>query len=208
MLVISRGLNGGVRVGENIKVKVLRISQRRVTLGIDAPAEVSVRREEVADQQGERIEAEIDLRVLVVEDTPVHALLIERFLTNRGVKNVVRTSTGEDALRLLKLAGEDIAPKPDLILLDLQLPGVSGYEVLQTVRSSPELKLIPVVILSCSDADEDVSRCIAAGANAYVAKSERYDEFRRSIMRITDFWSQARRVTSRPNGKKLETAGS
>ncbi len=196
MLVISRCLNSAVRIGDNVIVKVLRIGQKRVTLGVDAPPEVSVRREEVSDQPPATREAvpALDLRVLVVEDTPVHALLIERVLSRRGVKNVVRTSCGEDAIRLLSLARENKALKPDLVLLDLQLPGVSGLHVLEAVKSVPALASIPVVVLSCSDSDEEVSRCMAAGANAFVAKSESYENFRQSVLRITDFWSQVRSV--------------
>src|SRR5580765_4786008 len=99
MLVISRCLNSAIRIGDNVKVKVLRLGQRRVTLGVDAPSEVQVRRDELAGDNGQPSETgpapELDLRVLVVEDTPVHALLIERILSKRGVKNIVRTSSGE-----------------------------------------------------------------------------------------------------------------
>jgi CheY-like chemotaxis protein len=132
--------------------------------------------------------------VLVVEDTPVHALLIERILSKRGVKNIVRTSSGEDAIRLLSLSREGKALKPDLVLLDLQLPGVSGFHVLETIKSAGALRSIPVVVLSCSDSDADVSRCMEAGANAFVSKAESYDNLRQSILRITDFWSQVRKV--------------
>lgn len=199
MLVISRCLNSAIRIGDNVKVKVLRLGQRRVTLGVEAPAEVQVRRDELSPETpGSREESaqvpELDLRVLVVEDTPVHALLIERILTKRGVKNIVRTSSGEDAIRLLSLSREGKALKPDLILLDLQLPGVSGFQVLEMVKSAAALRSIPVVVLSCSDSDADVSRCMEAGANAFVSKAESYDNLRQSILRITDFWSQVRKV--------------
>ena len=198
MLVISRCLNSAVRIGENVTIKVLRIGQKRITLGVDAPPEVTVRRDEVVDAarpaNGGADLPGLDLRVLVVEDTPVHALLIERVLSRRGVKNIVRTSCGEDAIRLLTLARESKALKPDLILLDLQLPGVSGLQVLETAKSHPALRSIPVVVLSCSDSDEEVARCMAAGANAFVAKSESYDNMRQAILRITDFWSQVRKV--------------
>jgi carbon storage regulator CsrA len=204
MLVISRCLNSGIRIGDNVRIKVLRLGHKRVTLGVDAPAEVQVRRDEVVDQDSSR-EApathEVPLRVMVVEDTPVHALLIERVLSHRGVKNVVRTSTGEDAIRLLSLARINEALRPDLVLLDLQLPGISGHQVLETIKSVPALCSIPVVILSCTDSDEEVARCMAAGANAFVAKSPEYEKFRASLIRITDFWTQVR-TTSRPSGDR------
>jgi chemotaxis family two-component system response regulator Rcp1 len=198
MLVISRCLNSAIRIGDNVKVKVLRLGQRRVTLGVDAPPEVTVRRDELPSDGGapvrEEVIPEIDLRVLVVEDTPVHALLIERILSKRGVKNIVRTSSGEDAIRILSLSRDGRALKPDLVLLDLQLPGVSGFHVLEAIKSANALRSIPVVVLSCSDSDADVSRCMEIGANAFVSKAESYDNLRQSILRITDFWSQVRKV--------------
>jgi len=197
MLVISRCLNSAIRIGDNVKVKVLRLGQRRVTLGVDAPPEVTVRRDELTHEHApprEESVPELDLRVLVVEDTPVHALLIERILSKRGVRHIVRTSSGEDAIRLLSLSREGLAHKPDLVLLDLQLPGVSGFQVLEAIKSAHSLRAIPVVVLSCSDSDADVSRCMEIGANAFVSKAENYDTLRQSILRITDFWSQVRKV--------------
>ena len=199
MLVISRCLNSAIRIGDNVRVKVLRLGQRRVTLGIDAPSEIQVRRDELSAETLQHREdngqqPELDLRVLVVEDTPVHALLIERILSRRGVKNIVRTSSGEDAIRLLSLSREGKALKPDLVLLDLQLPGVSGFHVLETIKSASALRSIPVVVLSCSDSDSDVARCLEAGANAFISKADNYEDFRRSVIKITDFWSQAARM--------------
>jgi carbon storage regulator CsrA len=199
MLVISRSLNSVIRIGENVKVKVLRLGQRRVTLGIDAPTDIQVRRDELtpeyAAHKEERVSQQAsDLRVLVVEDTPVHALLIERVLTKRGIRNIVCATTGEDAIQLLTLGREGRALKPDLVLLDLQLPGISGFHVLEAIKSAAALRSIPVVVLSCSDSDADVTRCLEAGANAFVSKAESYDNLRQSILRITDFWSQVRKV--------------
>jgi carbon storage regulator CsrA len=196
MLVISRSVDEAIRISDTIRVKVLKLGQRRVTLGVEAPSEVAVRRDEVMEHEGmaEQITPQSDLRVLVVEDTPVHALLIERVLSKRGIKNIVRTTSGEDAMRLLELAAQSQVPRPDLILLDLQLPGVSGDKVLEQIKGTPSLRAIPVVVLSCSDSDTDVARCLAAGANAFISKADNYEEFRRSVIKITDFWSQAARL--------------
>lgn len=207
MLVISRCLNSGIRIGENVRVKVLRLGQKRVTLGVDAPAEVQVRRDEVADQDTTRetpVARELPLRVMVVEDTPVHALLIERVLSHRGVKNVVRTSTGEDAIRLLSLARINEALRPDLVLLDLQLPGISGHQVLETIKSVPALASIPVVILSATDSDDEVARCMSAGANAYITKSPEYEKFRGALIRIVDFWSHVRSAMRPPGDQSAD----
>lgn len=197
MLVISRGIDEAIRISDTVRVKVLKLGQRRVTLGIEAPSDVAVRRDEVLAQDGGDMTPAVpqsDLRVLVVEDTPVHALLIERVLSKRGIKNIVRTTSGEDAIRLLNLAGGGQVPRPDLILLDLQLPGVSGEKVLERIKSTPQLRSIPVVVLSCSDSESDVARCLEAGANAFISKADNYEDFRRSVIKITDFWSQAARL--------------
>lgn len=188
MLVISRGLNGGIRIGECIKVRVLRISQRRVTLGVDSPPEMAVTREEQAPPAQPPQEPALDTRILMVEDTPVHALLIERFLTHQGVKDVIRTSTGEDALRFLSVARNTKEKLPDLVLLDLILPGISGLEVIKGIRSNFGYK-VPVVVLTASH--DLYEEAMAAGANAYIQKSERYDEFRRQILSVVDFWCKA-----------------
>lgn len=127
---------------------------------------------------------------LVVEDTPIHLMLIERALRKTGVKAILRTPSGEEALQLLRRARDDTSVRPDLILLDLQLPGVSGFHLLVTIKSLPSLRGIPVVVLSCSDSESDIARCMAAGAEAFVAKPEDYQRFRQAIIEIVDFWRQ------------------
>ena len=197
MLVISRCTNSAIRIGDQIKIKVLRLGQRRVVLGVDAPSDVRVRRDELLSEACDRSESParaLDLRVLVVEDDPAHARLIEHGLRSRGVKHVVRTASGVDAIRLLRLSGEHKAIRPDLVLLNLQLPDVSGFHVLRTIKTTAPLRSIPVVVLGGSDSDADVARCMESGANAFVSKAESDDRFRQSIMRIADFWSGVRRV--------------
>lgn len=198
MLVLTRCLNDAIRIGHDIRVKVLGIGTRRVMLGIEAPQELRVSREDV--DQAEHLPAEerspgrIQLSVLVVEDTPMHAKLIEKALEKFGVSRVVVATTGEEAIRVLARGRDTNDFKPDLVLLDLHLPGLSGFEVLQLMRSVAAFRHTPVVILTSSDVQSDVSRCIDAGANAFISKSESYDEFRASVRRIADFWRQARKV--------------
>lgn len=198
MLVLTRCLNDAIRIGSDIRVKVLGIGTRRVMLGIDAPQELRVSREDInqgaKDQQEERTPPRIQLSVLVVEDTAVHAKLIERALEKFGVSQVVVATTGEEAIRVLARGRDTNDFKPDLVLLDLHLPGLSGFEVLQLMRSVAAFKNTPVVILTSSDVESDVSRCIEAGANAFISKSESYDEFRAAVRRIADFWRFARKV--------------
>jgi two-component system, chemotaxis family, response regulator Rcp1 len=196
VLVIQRCLDQVICIGNNIKVKVLKVGQRRVTVGIDAPSSIRVWRDELPTED-EAVQASANgvmFRVLVVEDTPVHAVLIEKALAKWGVAEVVVVSSGEDAIRVLDHGHCGTSFMPDLILLDLQLPGVSGLDVLQLIKNAADLRSIPVVVLSCSDSDEEVSRCMGAGANAFVSKSQRYEDFRQSIFRIADFWSHTRSV--------------
>ncbi|HOB76839.1 MAG TPA: response regulator [Phycisphaerae bacterium] len=198
MLVLTRCLNDAIRIGNDIRVKVLGIGTRRVMLGIDAPQELRVSREDVNQTEKERTEERtpprVQLSVLVVEDTPVHAKLIEKALEKFGVAQVVVAPTGEEAIRILARGRDTNDFKPDLVLLDLHLPGLSGFEVLQLMRSVAAFKNTPVVILTSSDVESDVSRCIEAGANAFISKSESYDEFRAAVRRIADFWRFARKV--------------
>jgi CheY-like chemotaxis protein len=126
--------------------------------------------------------------VLVVEDTPVHLLLIERALRKRGVREILKAASGAEALNLLGKARDDESLRPDLIVLDLQLPGVSGFHVLVAVRSMPDFRDTPIVILTYSDSETDAARCMAAGADAFVSKTDDYDEFRNSVFQIMDLW--------------------
>jgi len=197
VLVISRCIGSSIRIGEDITVKVLKVGRTRVMIGVDAPAAVRVHRDEITDwtdtpEPAPAPAPELDLKVLVVEDTPAHALLMERAMSRRGIQKVVKFSNGEDALRLLSRAASEPAIQPDLVLLDLYLPGVSGYRVLEMVRSMPSLSLIPVIVVSSSQSETDFTRCMQAGANAYLLKPEDGNEFRESIIRTIDFWTHAR----------------
>ncbi|MFG0330868.1 MAG: response regulator [Phycisphaerales bacterium] len=200
MLILERTLNKGVCIGDHIKVRVVEIVGRgRVRLGIDAPRDVPIWREELEAfvRDGRRqdpCEGMSSLRVALVEDNPAHQKIIRRILRDAGASQVAELQTGAEAIEHLDRCDEDEVEKPDLVLLDLNLPDGSGLRVLERLRESERLRTTPVVVLSCADADQTVKPCLAAGANAFVAKSTNLDEFRRSIVRIVDFWSHARRV--------------
>jgi DNA-binding response OmpR family regulator len=132
--------------------------------------------------------------VLVVEDTLLHAALIERALARHAGFHVRIVPSGEQAIEILDSSDQEDGFKPELILLDLNLPRRSGLDVLESIRAMEHYRFTPVVILSCADSETDVSRCIEAGANAFVSKSETYEDFRKSIYRIADFWGHARCV--------------
>lgn len=114
--------------------------------------------------------------ILLVEDTEEHALLIRRGLEDGLLKHrLFRVKDGEEALDFLYNRAEYAAvgdyPKPDIILLDLRLPKLSGNEVLEKIKGDDKLKDIPVVILTVSDQREDILRSLQAGAQSYVLKS-------------------------------------
>jgi len=119
---------------------------------------------------------EKELNILLVEDTEEHALLIKRALEDGMLKpRLFWVHDGEEALDFLynraDYADEKEYPRPDLILLDLRLPGISGIEVLEQIKKEEKLKDIPVTVLTVSDEDEDILRCYQAGARGHVLKS-------------------------------------
>ena len=197
MLLLERCLDTAICIGHNIKVKILRAGAHRVLLGVEAPRDIPVWREELAPPpeavQPRPINA-TPFHVLAVEDNPDHAELIRMALEGCPAVEVTMVPTGEDAIRTLGERHNDKSRPPDLVLLDLQLPGLSGFDVLRLIRSVPALRRTPVVILSCSKNDDDVRKAIEAGANAFVTKAANCAAFNESIFRIADFWSNVRRV--------------
>jgi carbon storage regulator CsrA len=197
MLLLERCLDTAICIGHNIKVKVLKTGAHRVLLGIDAPRDVPVWRDELAppaEVMKDEWRRTTPFRVLAVEDNPDHAELIKLALQACPVAQVTVVRTGEDAIRALGQRESGGSLRPDLVLLDLQLPGLSGFDVLKLIRSVPILRKTPVVVLSCSKNDDDVRRAIEAGANAFVAKASGNAAFNESIFRIADFWSNVRQV--------------
>lgn len=125
--------------------------------------------------------------VLVVEDTAIDLRLILLAL-NAGAarKTITALTDGEQALAHLKLQAH--GAKPDLILLDLNLPRVDGWQVLAACKSDPALKSIPVVVFTTSQADYDVKRCYALGANSFVTKPFDMDAFQAAVALIERYW--------------------
>ncbi len=200
MLVLSRDRDTTVRIGPDVKVKVLSIRKNRVKLGIEAPRDVRVWRDEVVSELAahgfspeEALGTSVDVdrfSSLIIEDDPTHARLISQALVECHVPNPTVLGTGADAVEAL-CGVEDASEKavrPRLVLLDLRLPDMSGLEVLRRIRSTPQIQTTPVVVLSVEDNDSVVNDCLEAGANAFVKKSPDYDEFRRSVARIGAFW--------------------
>jgi CheY-like chemotaxis protein len=136
--------------------------------------------------------------VLLVEDDAGDALITEEAFEHHKVFNRLhRVRDGVEALEFLRHEGEYAdAPRPGLILLDLNLPRMDGHEVLAEIKEDADLRRIPVVVLTTSGADEDVLRSYQLHANAYVTKPVGFDAFVAAIRQIDDFFIT---VVARPS---------
>jgi len=130
------------------------------------------------------------IEILLVEDNPGDVRLIQEALRDGKVWNNPHVVTdGEAALDFVYRRGTFTdAPRPDMILLDLNLPKKDGREVLATIKGDPELKRIPVVVLTTSKEEEDGLRAYNLAANCYVTKPVEFDQFMKVIRMIEDFW--------------------
>ncbi|MER6817207.1 response regulator [Spirillospora sp. NPDC000708] len=139
------------------------------------------------------------ITVLLVEDDPGDELMTrEAFEHNKvgSALHVVRD--GAEALDYLYRRGDHAAvPRPDLVLLDLNLPKRDGREVLEEIKSHPDLAAIPVVVLTTSSAEEDILRSYRLHANAYVTKPVDFDQFINAIRQIDDFFVTVVRLPAR-----------
>ena len=140
-----------------------------------------------------------EIDVLLVEDDPGDVLMTrEAFAENKVANRLAVVSDGESAMRYLRKEGEHAdAPTPDLVLLDLNLPRMDGREVLAAMKSDDVLRSIPVVVLTTSEAEEDVLRSYALHANAYVTKPVDFERFIAVVRQIDDFFVQVVRLPGR-----------
>jgi CheY-like chemotaxis protein len=143
-----------------------------------------------------------NLRVLVAEDNEDHLFLTKRALeqTNTTVHlEVAGVRDGEEALDFFYRRGKhEGAERPHLVLLDLKMPKVNGLEVLQKLKSDPELRSIPVVVLTSSDRPEDVEAAYREGTNSYVTKPVSPSGMRDGLREITDYWMQVAALPEPP----------
>lgn len=130
------------------------------------------------------------VNILLVEDNPADARLIEEVFKDTNVKNrIFVVKDGVEAMDFLYNENNYVdAPKPEIILLDLNLPRKDGREVLKEVKANEDLKSIPIVILTTSSAKEDVIRTYNNHANCYITKPVDFDQFLQVINAIEDFW--------------------
>ena len=133
------------------------------------------------------------INILLVEDNEDHIELTKRALRENGLANDMFTvKDGQEALDFLYRKGEysdkTKSPRPGLILLDVKMPKVDGFEVLRKIKSDPDLKLIPVIMLTTSSREEEIVKGYENGANSYVTKPVDFRDFVDRIKNIRLYW--------------------
>ncbi|WP_433087671.1 response regulator [Dactylosporangium sp. CA-052675] len=136
--------------------------------------------------------------ILLVEDDPGDELMAREAFEDDALSSDLHVARdGQEALDFLYRRGRHAsAPRPDFILLDLNLPRVDGRQVLRQVKSDAAVASIPVVVLTTSSAVEDVVACYGAHSNAYITKPSGYDEFVDVVRQINQFWMDTARLPS------------
>ncbi|MDH3717316.1 MAG: response regulator [Planctomycetota bacterium] len=131
--------------------------------------------------------------VLVIEDSPEDYEATRRALLKSGMRDGIKhCQDGDEALDYLyrrkQFADPEKSPRPGIILLDLNMPGTDGREVLEEIKKDEELRNIPIIVLTTSTDERDIEACYAAGANSYVQKPVGLEGFMEAIQRLHDYW--------------------
>jgi CheY-like chemotaxis protein len=131
--------------------------------------------------------------ILIVEDNDSDYEAVIRFLRKTHIANqVIRCKDGDEALDYLyrrgRFSDSQVSPRPGIILLDLNLPGTDGKDVLADIKGNSDLRQIPVIVLTTSADERDVQSCYGMGANSYMTKRIDAREFMGAIERMSDFW--------------------
>lgn len=142
-------------------------------------------------------------RILLVEDSPAQQALTRRALEDSRVDaELYVVDDGVAALQYLRNQGDyadaSVHPRPDIILLDLNMPRMDGHAVLGELKQDPGLANIPVTVLTTSNADSDVTASYARGANAFVTKPAEYDKFVMLLAALGQFWAHFVRTAPPP----------
>lgn len=132
-------------------------------------------------------------QILLIEDNEAHAELIIHGLQDSGMPVTVNhVMNGEQALNYVlqreTFAGQGTAPRPDLVLIDLRIPRVDGLDVIRTIKTTPELVRIPVVVLTSSDAEADIGRSYDYHANSFLVKPMDFRQFTQLLKDIVNYW--------------------
>ena len=126
------------------------------------------------------------LDVLLIEDNLIEVMKMERAISSLGLNHIINVANnGEEALEIL----EDNQQWPDLILLDLNMPRISGIEFLMILKNNDDLKHIPTVILTTSDNQKDIEECYRIGVSGYIVKPLKYYDYVDKIQNVLSYWS-------------------
>lgn len=136
--------------------------------------------------------------IALVEDNPADAEMLKVALQEAGANvNIVILRTGAEALAYLLGNDDSKSPLCDLVILDLNLPKVSGFEVLEKIRGADSLKALPVVMMSGSKNREEIDRCYSLGANAYISKPTHLSEIYETAAKLMNFWFDCAQIPTR-----------
>jgi two-component system response regulator len=134
---------------------------------------------------------DVQQTILIVEDSDDdYEATVRAFKKTGNLKNpLARVDNGQSALDFLNQQGEyDRAPRPGIVLLDLNMPGIDGRTVLSEIKSSEKFREIPVVVLTTSSDERDIEACYAEGANTYITKPVDLEGFFKAIERLKEYW--------------------
>ena len=131
-----------------------------------------------------------DIQILLVEDNPGDVRLTMEALRGAKVANELHVvGDGEEAIEFLRRRGRHVdAPRPDIVLLDLNLPRLDGREVLADIKSDPDLAKIPIIVLTSSSAEMDIQQAYKLHANCYISKPVDFNEFIHAVRSLEGFW--------------------
>ena len=134
-----------------------------------------------------------EIEIILIEDNPDDAALTMRAFSESSLfKKMVHLKNGQEAIDYLfngaEFDGSIFDHHPKVILLDLKMPKVDGTEVLKKIKTNPETKMIPVVILTSSAEDPDIKKCYELGANSYIVKPVDFETFSKTIINIAMYW--------------------
>jgi two-component system response regulator len=134
-----------------------------------------------------------EIEIILVEDNSADAALTIRAFKSRKLGNsLVHLKDGEEAIDFFfngkEFSGKKFTDKPKVVLLDLKMPKVNGIEVLEKLKSDPKTRSIPVVILTSSAEDPDITKCYGLGANSYIVKPVEFDNFSKTVVDLGLYW--------------------
>jgi CheY-like chemotaxis protein len=139
--------------------------------------------------------------ILLVEDNEDDIVITKRAMEKvQIINNLYIVHDGQEALDFLKKTGKyKNAPRPGFVLLDLKMPKLDGFEVLREIKKNPDLKSIPIIILTTSERDDDISQAYALGCNSYIVKSVDYTKFIKTVIEIRQYWLELSEIPLPPD---------